>query len=94
MRLGSVIVLLLLIGALYLARGWWLPWLPQGWVEDVREATIGEAGSAPESARIYVWQNAAGEWQYTDQPPADRSFEVRQYREDVNVVPSTGGSRE
>ncbi len=94
MRLGSVIVLLLLAGALYLARSWWLPWLPQGWVEGVREATIGESKSAPEPARIYVWQNAAGQWQYTDQPPTDRPFKVRQYREDVNVVPSTGGSRE
>jgi hypothetical protein len=90
----SVIVVLLVAGALYLARGWWLPWLPQDWVERVREATVGEPASAPEPTPIYVWQNELGQWQYTDQPPADRPFEVRQYREDTNVVPSTGSSRD
>lgn len=87
--LSGLILFLLVAAALYLLRDHWMAWLPPAWRAEWMPATVARSPEASsEPARIYVWQNDAGQWQYTDQPPTDRPFEVRQYREDTNVVPA------
>jgi hypothetical protein len=87
-RALAAVLLLVLAGVLlYLSRAHWLEWLPPGWRATLRSAT-GQPSAVTEAVRIYAWQDDAGQWQYTDQPPADRPFEVRQSREDTNVVPA------
>jgi len=42
----------------------------------------------PNGPAIYAWKDDQGRWNYTDEPPAGRAYETRQYRQDVNVVPA------
>lgn len=87
---GRASIWLLLLVAL-LALCWWLReswwhWLPADWQEtpDKQTAVVAPGATKP----IYAWRDDEGRWNYTDVPPADRPYETRQYREDVNVVPS------
>ncbi len=44
--------------------------------------------SSPKSTQLYRWQNARGEWQFTDfPPPKGTPYEMREYRSDENVLP-------
>ncbi len=49
------------------------------------------APADPNGPAIYAWKDDQGRWNYTDQPPANRPYETRQYRQDVNVVPAYQG---
>ena len=47
-----------------------------------------DAGLTSKSVRVYKWQNDAGQWQMTDQPPPEGTpFETLDYHEDLNVLP-------
>jgi hypothetical protein len=40
------------------------------------------------STPVYQWRDADGNWQVTDEPPAEGvPYEVRQYKLDANVLP-------
>lgn len=82
---GWVLLLLLSAALLYATRQYWLPLLPAAWLDPSPAA---QADGAPAAATVYAWQDDAGQWHYSDQPPTDRPFEVRQYRSDMNVVPA------
>ena len=41
------------------------------------------------STPVYQWRDEEGQWQVTDEPPADGvPYEVKQYALDANLVPS------
>ena len=45
-------------------------------------------GRELQTTRLYRWQDGAGTWQVTDQPPADGTpYEVQEYARDTNVLP-------
>lgn len=84
---GWVLLIIVLLVLAWLFRSSWIAWLPADW----RPALAGMDAPTRQSAdpaRIYAWQDDHGRWNYTDQPPQGRPYEVRQYREDVNVVPA------
>ncbi len=37
---------------------------------------------------LYKWQDQQGHWHVGDTPPEDLSYELTEYRHDVNVLPS------
>ena len=44
--------------------------------------------TAPETTRVYKWQDGEGNWHVSDKPPpGDATYEVRDYRSDENVLP-------
>ncbi len=43
--------------------------------------------------RLYQWRDADGHWQVTDTPPPEGiTYQVRDYRDDVNVLPVPPGT--
>ena len=45
-------------------------------------------GRELQTTRVYRWQDAAGVWHVTDQPPANGTpYEVQEYARDTNVLP-------
>ena len=80
MRLIWVLLALALIGGIYLYQN---PDLGKR-VEDLSSG----AGLSPKTTRVYKWQDDAGDWHISDQPPpAADDYESLDYREDVNVLP-------
>lgn len=78
--LAWLLALLLVVGGLL--AWWWLnPASAPYWAKErlpwlfVTETTL------------YRWQDENGHWHVTDQPPADRPYEVVEYRSDANVLP-------
>jgi len=50
-----------------------------------------DAAGAPKT-RVYRWRDARGNLNVsTEPPPPGTRFEIREYRDDLNVVPSGGG---
>lgn len=43
--------------------------------------------------QLYRWQDDAGNWHVSDEPPADREYEVIEYRSDANTLPPAEGGR-
>jgi len=44
---------------------------------------------APTKTQVYKWQDANGQWQITDHPPAGKTpYENLEYTSDANIVPS------
>ncbi len=68
-----------------------------GVLSDVNETVGGLSGSSSESenpgdfgkTRVYRWQDANGNWQYSDTPPPSQSAETLLINPDVNIVQST-----
>lgn len=84
---GWLLLIIALLALAWLFRSTWIAWLPADW----RPALAGIVEPTPQPAapaRIYAWQDDDGRWNYTDQPPQGRPYEVRQYRDDMNVLPS------
>jgi len=55
------------------------------------DTTASDAAGAPKT-RVYRWRDARGNLNVsTEQPPPGTRFEIREYRDDLNVVPSGGG---
>jgi len=80
MRLIWILLAVALIGGIYLYQ---TPAV-RSWIEDLSS----EAGLSKKTTRVYKWQNDRGEWQITDQLPAEGiAYETLDYREDVNVLP-------
>lgn len=81
--LAALLALILLVGGLL---GWW--WLnpaqaPQWAREHLSWLFVTET-------TLYRWQDEAGRWHVTDEPPPDRPYEKIRYRSDANVVPPEG----
>ena len=57
------------------------------------EAAAG-AGAARPAPPLYRWRDEAGTLHITDQPPADRPYEVVKLRDDQNVVSLRGPAPE
>jgi len=57
---------------------------------DEQRRILTDTPLAPEPAptTVYKWRDGDGNWQVSDKPPAKGDYEVRQYRGDVNVMPS------
>ena len=82
-----ILLLLILLALAWWQREWWWGWLP---VDRQSATTVRNAPHVPmEGKPIFAWRDDEGRWNYSDVPPADRPYETRQYRDDVNVVPST-----
>ena len=48
-----------------------------------------QTGLIQNSTEVYKWQDANGNWQITDEPPADGiPYEKLKYDHDTNVMPS------
>jgi hypothetical protein len=44
---------------------------------------------APTKTQVYKWQDANGQWQITDHPPAGKTpYENLEYTSDANILPS------
>lgn len=75
---------LLILAALGLAVSGYMylnPELHDGWI---RETSV---GGEPVLKPLYQWQDERGQWQVSDQPPADGiPYRVWQYRRDTNVL--------
>jgi len=73
-----VAVLAIMLGIYYYLE----PDQVRGWLRDTKLVT------APETTRLYKWQDKQGSWHVSDAPPpAGTSFEVRDYRSDENILP-------
>ena len=45
-------------------------------------------GQEMQTTTVYRWQDAAGQWHVSDQPPpAGTEYKVEEYNRDVNVLP-------
>ncbi len=63
---------------------YWNPDFPGQAGRSVRETL----GIAPQTTVVYKWQDAAGQWQITDRPPATGiAYETLHYRSDQNLLP-------
>lgn len=56
-----------------------------GWLRDMAPVLF------VTRTRLYRWQDESGDWHVSDTPPADREYEVVEYRSDANTVPPEGG---
>ncbi|HRG15253.1 MAG TPA: DUF4124 domain-containing protein [Pseudomonadota bacterium] len=55
---------------------------------DLRQENGTTETRSRRTVALYKWQDDAGVWNYTDQPPADRPFERITGTPNVNSVPS------
>ena len=60
-------------------------WLPSRDI-DMPSVSSGSSGSAPE---YYRYQDASGNWQFTDQPPAGVAYELVEVDTNANVIQGT-----
>lgn len=77
-KLILVVALVLSAGGGYLYVN---PKLAAEWLEHTPFAP------APSVTTVYKWQDAEGNWQITDRPPAGVEYQTLQYRSDTNVMP-------
>jgi hypothetical protein len=88
MKISWVLLALLVIVGLYLVQN------PdfKSWFKKQQEEITSDAGLTKKTAVLYKWKNSPGEWQYTDQPPAEGTdFERLESREADNVIPLPPG---
>jgi hypothetical protein len=77
--LAVIVVALLAVLALIV----WKPEL----ANELRASLPAAMGKAPAN-RIYKWQDAEGNWQVSNRPPAQGvQYETREYDANVNVLP-------
>jgi hypothetical protein len=78
---------------------WWLPLLglaawawwyfaPGSLPDFVRDRLPLAESSPAHNPALYKWKDARGNWQYTDQPPAEGSYETIRVDPDTNVLPA------
>lgn len=82
-------VLVWLLALVVLAGGVLLYWRQYpasapGWLRDVAPVLF------VKRTTLYRWQDEAGNWHVSDTPPADREYEVVEYRSDANTLPPEG----
>ena len=54
--------------------------------------SVQNPGFTKKTDHIYKWRNERGEWQLTDTPPPPGvEYQLKDYREDVNVLPVPPG---
>jgi hypothetical protein len=91
MRLFLLLIVLMLVagGVLYLKPEY------RTRIQEL-SSDIGLSRIAPKNtARLYKWRDAAGNWQITDRlPPDGIAYEKLEYRDDVNVLPRPPGLRQ
>ncbi len=76
-----------LLALILLAAGAWIWWR---YFPDSLPAVVGDrvVRSPVANPPLYKWRDAKGQWQITDQPPADRPYETVVVDPNQNVVPS------
>lgn len=87
-----ILIIVLVAGAFFL-----LPSQPGGDGHDlleglsqIRRMTEGSDEDKGGTATIYKWQDAAGEWHFSNTPPPEgTAVQVKTYRTDVNVIQAT-----
>jgi hypothetical protein len=88
MRLFLLLIVLLLVAGLVL-------YLKPEYRDRLQDLSseIGLSRITPnKTARLYKWRDASGNWQITDQLPAEGiDYEKLEYRDDVNVLPRPPG---
>ncbi len=54
----------------------------RGWLKDA------DLVRAPETTRVYKWQDKQGNWHISNTPPSEQAaVEVQDYRSDQNIMP-------
>jgi len=87
-----ILIIVLIAGAFFLAPenpGDGNPALLQG-LSQIRSLAEEAGEEEPKSATIYKWQDANGEWHFSNTPPpAGVASQVKTYRTDANVIQAT-----
>lgn len=73
--------------ALVAAWAWWY-WWPDTLPEALRRELPMAESSPAHNPVLYKWKDAKGQWQVTDQPPAEGPYEEIQVDQDTNVLPA------
>jgi hypothetical protein len=82
--------LLVLLLALMGGAGLYLYFFPESGTRLLD--SLQNPGFTKKTDRIYKWRNEHGEWQLTDAPPPPGvEYQLKDYREDVNVLPVPPG---
>ena len=63
-------------------------WLNPEFADQV-DGSLRDMNVKSKTTTVYKWRDANGNWQITDQPPADGiKYETLEYHRDANVMPA------